>query len=95
MFALLGCGIAAPTVVPKNQPDITMAEFNQIKNGMAYEQVTSIIGGPGEMMVETGTPGDPLYTVKYQFKGEGIINSNAQLTFQSGKLNTKAQMGLK
>jgi len=95
MFTLLGCGIEAPKVNPKNQPNMSEAEFDQIKNGMTYEQVSAIVGGPGEIVFETGTPGDQFYTVKYQFKGEGIMGSNAQFMFQGGKLNTKAQMGLK
>ena len=48
MFTLLGCG----TVTPKNQPDMSEAEFDQIKIGMTYEQVATIVGGPGEMVVK-------------------------------------------
>ena len=92
MVTLLGCG----TVTPKNQPDMSMTEFNQIRNGMTYEQVTAIVGSRGEIVVETGNPGNPFYTVTYQFKGEGGMwgNANAQLTFQGGQLTTKAQMGI-
>jgi len=85
----------------KNLPHISMDEFEQIKNGMTYEQVTQIVGENGEIVLETGTPGDQFYNVTYQFKGEGSMlgsmlgNSNAQLMFQGGKLTTKTQMGLK
>lgn len=81
----------------KNLPGMSMDEFEQIKNGMTYEQVTQIVGATGEIVVETGTPGDKFYTVTYQFKGDGDIwvNANAQLIFQGGKLTTKTQMGLK
>ena len=73
-----------------------MKEFEQIKNGMTYEQVTEIVGSTGEIVVETGTPGDQFHTVTYQFKGEGSMlgGAYAQLTFQSGKLKTKVQMGI-
>jgi hypothetical protein len=84
-----------PAPAPKNEPTMTMAEFDQIKNGMTYEEVTAIVGGPGEMVVETGTPGDQYYTVAYKFNGEGSLGANAQLMFQGGKLNMKAQAGLK
>ncbi|HEY8908926.1 MAG TPA: DUF3862 domain-containing protein [Desulfosporosinus sp.] len=80
----------------KNLPDISMDEFEQIKNGMTYKQVTEIIGSTGEIVVETGTPGDQFYTVSYQFKGEGNIwgNANAELVFQGGTLTSKTQRGL-
>jgi len=79
----------------KNLPEMSMDEFEQIKNGMTYEQVTEIVGSTGEIVSETGTPG--YYTVTYQFKGGGSMwgNANAQLMFQGGKLTTKTQMGLK
>jgi len=85
----------------KNQPEMSMDEFEQIKNGMTYEQVSAIVGSTGEIVVETGTPGNQFYTVTYQFKGEGSIlgsmwgNPNAQLMFQGGKVTTKTQIGLK
>lgn len=86
---------ASSTAVPQNKPAMTKAEFDQIQSGMTYSQVTAIVGGPGEMVVETGTPGDPLYTVAYKFDGEGSTGANVQLMFQGGKMNTKAQFGLK
>ena len=97
IFALLGCGTSAPMVTPKNESAMSMNEFNQIKNGMTYEQTTAIVGSPGEMVAETGNPGDQFYTVTYQFEGEGssiLDGAYAQLTFQSGKLNSKAQKGI-
>lgn len=89
---------AAPVVAPapaKNKPTMTKAAFDQIKNGMTREEVTAIVGGPGEMTVETGSPGDQFYTAAYQYEDKGSLGANAQLMFQGGKLNTKAQMGLK
>lgn len=86
---------SAPAPVPKNKPTITKAEFDKIQNGMTYEQVTEIIGGPGEVTAESGTKGTDLYTVIYQYKGEGDLGANASMTFQGGKLEMKAQFGLK
>jgi outer membrane protein assembly factor BamE (lipoprotein component of BamABCDE complex) len=87
----------APTAPPKpiNKGTITKAEFDEIQNGMSYDQVSKIIGGPGEVMSEVGTKGEQFYTVMYMYKGEGSLGSNANLMFQDGKLNTKAQFGLK
>ncbi|HEY5586820.1 MAG TPA: hypothetical protein VIK78_20315 [Ruminiclostridium sp.] len=85
----------------KNQPEMSMDEFEQIKNGMTYEQVTQIVGATGDIVVETGTPGNQFYTITYQFKGEGNMldsmwtNPNAQLMFKGGKLTTKIQTGIK
>ncbi len=39
---------------------------------MAYEEVTKIIGGPGELVAEVGTKGEKSYTVGYLYKGEGF-----------------------
>lgn len=83
-----------PTEQPKNKPTITKEEFEQVQNGMTYDEVTKIIGGPGEIMSEVGTKGDQFYTVIYMYKGESL-GANANLTFQGGKLNAKAQFGLK
>ncbi|HZK84485.1 MAG TPA: hypothetical protein VFC58_07400 [Desulfosporosinus sp.] len=84
----------------KNMPNMPMDEFEQIKNGMTYEQVTQIVGATGEIFAETGTPGNQFFTVTYQFKGEKecldmFKSANVQLIFQGGKLTTKTQMGLK
>ena len=95
IFTLPGCGLEAPKVNPKNEPNISEDEFDQIKNGMTYEQVTAIVGGPGEVVFEAGTPGDQFYTVKYQFGGEGFIGSNAQLMFQGGTFKHKGSNGIK
>lgn len=112
MFILLGCAsniketpaavsassalLPAPPLYSKNQPEISMDEFNLIQNGMTYEQATSIIGSPGEMVNETGTAGSQNYVAKYHFKGDGgIWGANAELTFIDGKLTIKTQKGLK
>ena len=80
---------------PANKPTINKDEFTQLKNGMTYQEAVSIIGGEGEVMSEVGSPGDSMHTIMYMWKGEGDIGANANAMFQGGKLNTKAQMGLK
>ena len=74
MISLLGCG-AVPVVVG-DKPTITKAEFSQIKNGMAYEQVIAIIGGPGE--VAAGGI--------YKYSGDSSFTFDTQLVFKGGKL---------
>ena len=85
----------APAPTPTNKQTMTMAEFTQLKNGMSYEEATKIIGGPGEVMSESGSPGDAAHTVMYTYKGEGSLGANANVMFQGNKLMNKAQFGLK
>ncbi len=85
---------AAPAQ-PANSPKMSMAEFSQIQSGMSYEQVVQIVGGPGEKLSETGSPGEVYYTVAYMWEGEGSLGANANCMFQSGALVNKAQIGLK
>jgi hypothetical protein len=86
---------AAPTTTttaPKNKPEITMGEYEQIQNGMTYEQVVEIVGGPGESISENEIAG--IKTAIYSFKGDSF-GSNATITVQNGKVFGKAQLGLK
>ena len=75
---------------------ISLEEFNQIETGMNYEQVVGIIGVEGTVMSETDITGDGQYkTTIYSWEGEGSIGANANVTFQAGKVVSKAQFGLK
>ncbi|MGW8444271.1 DUF3862 domain-containing protein [Paenibacillus sp. S33] len=78
----------------QNSSTITKAEYEKIKSGMSYEQVTKIIGGPGEAISEVGEKGDEFYTVMYSYNGEGRLGASANFTFQGNKLQAKAQFGL-
>ena len=81
---------------PEDNPDtITLDEFNQIRNGMEYQEVFDIIGGRGELLsdVDLGF-GDEYYTATYSWVGEGSLGANANVMFQGGKVVSKAQFGL-
>ena len=77
---------------------VTKAEYDQIRHGMSYSEVVSIIGARGE---ETGSdrmegvPGlmESVYTVMYSWQNRDGSNMNAM--FQNDKLMNKAQFGLK
>ena len=86
---------AAPTPTPEPKKGITKAEFDQIQNGMTYEQVVQIIGSEGEVMSESGQKGDQYYTVMYTWEGESGFGANANAMFQGGKMVNKTQFGLK
>lgn len=77
-----------------NSPKMSMAEFDAIQSGMTYEQVVQIVGGPGEKLSESGSPGEEYYTVVYMWEGEGTLGANANCMFQAGALVNKAQLGL-
>lgn len=69
---------------------LTLEKYNQLKNGMNYEEVTAILGD-GEEQSMTEIFGSRV--TSYQWKGEGF--SSVTGTFQNGKMTSKAQFGLK
>ncbi|MED4641471.1 DUF3862 domain-containing protein [Bacillus cereus] len=77
-----------------NKEGISKAEFDQIQNGMTYEEVKEIIGSDGEIMSESGQKGQQFYTIMYSWKGEQGFGANANFMFQEDKLQNKAQFGL-
>lgn len=72
---------------------ISKAEFEQIQNGMTYDEVKGIIGSEGELQSESEVAG--YKTVMYMFKGEKGLGSNATMMFQNNELTSKSQFGLK
>lgn len=82
----------AVTEAPKNDAKITLEEYNKIENGMSYDEVVSIVGSPGTENVSSGSGS---YTIKmYSWEGNGMIGSNANVTFTNGSVSGKAQFGL-
>jgi len=73
---------------------LTKEKFEQIKDGMTYEEVVKIIGSEGELLSESGEKGTSLYTVIYSFKADGSFGANSSMMFQGGKLMNKSQFGL-
>ncbi len=79
-----------------SEASISLEEFNKIETGMTYDEVCGIIGGEGTLgsSVDIGV-GDEYKTEIYQWTGDGSIGANANVTFQGGKVISKAQIGLK
>lgn len=74
---------------------ITLEEFNKIETGMTYKEVVDIIGGEGTVQSETSITGNDQYkTTLYSWEGKGSLGANANVTFQGGKVVSKAQFGL-
>lgn len=72
-------------------PVVTKAEYDQIREGMTYEQVRAIISAPGEELSRTDIGG---YTsVMYSWSNSNGSNMNAM--FQKNALVSKAQFGLR
>ncbi|ANY70593.1 hypothetical protein BBD42_05725 [Paenibacillus sp. BIHB 4019] len=67
---------------------ITFAQYQKIEIGMTYKEVTEIVGGNGQALSETAD------MVVYSYSGAGDTGANAVLSFNNGKLLSKAQAGL-
>lgn len=76
-----------------SEVEISLEQFNQIQNGMTYEEVVEIVGGEGEIVSESGEKGTDLHTVVYSYSGNTMV-SNVTLMFQGNKLQNKSQAGL-
>lgn len=70
--------------------ELTRETFDRCRTGMTYDEVVAIVGPPDSLMAENEIGN--LRTVVYMWKG-GIM-ANANMTFQNGKLVSKAQFGL-
>lgn len=70
---------------------VTLEEFNQVKHGMTYEEVVSIVGCEGTLSSDYGNSS---YNVKmFYWYGKDNI-SNMVVNFENGKLTGKNQIGL-
>lgn len=83
----------ATSVVEQNQEKLNLEKFNKIETGMTYKEVVEIIGEEGTVLSESEIGN--IKTTIYSWYGEGTIGANANVTFQKGKVTSKAQFGLK
>ncbi|MGD2330698.1 hypothetical protein [Bacillus amyloliquefaciens] len=75
-----------------NKKTISMDEFKKIENGMSKEEVEKIIGSAGTL---DSSAGDGQYKTEiYSWDGDPGFGANANVTFQDGKVQGKAQFGL-
>ena len=75
------------------EPEMTFAEYTAIQTGMTYKEVCAIVGSYGTEMARSEIAG--YQTVVVAWDGNGTLGSNANVTFQNGKVAAKAQVGLK
>ena len=79
------------TTTSSSESGLTMAKYNQIKNGMTYKQVVEILGGEG---TETMSSGEGKYKVT-SYKWEGEQYQFITCVFMGDKLTSKVQANLK
>jgi len=76
-----------------DEPMLTLAKFGQIQTGMSYDEVVAIIGNNG-VEQSTSEVGN-IRTVMVSWANPGLMQGNASIIFQNGKLMSKSQLGLK
>jgi hypothetical protein len=95
-LALIGCASGGPADPPGTPPppptstaagDMTLGEFNQIHQGMTYDQVTELVGSQGVRISEAGN------VAIYNYRGTTPMG-NATVTFTDGKVTGLGQFGL-
>lgn len=91
VLLILGAGCSSDAK-PK-EVIITKSKYDQVDFNISYEDVQKIVGGPGQVLSESGQPDAPGYSITYQYKGDKP-NSSAKFTFQSDKLTNKSQSNL-
>lgn len=80
-----------PNTPPDKKGSLSMAQYNQIKNGMTYQEAVTAIGSEG---TEVSSSEIGKYkTVTYKWDGENY--AYIILTFQNNKLMFKTQSNLK
>lgn len=72
---------------------ITMKEYNSIETGMSYDQVKEIVGSSGEVTSQVDSYGIKIMMITWY--GNGMVGSNANVTFTNDEVSGKAQIGLK
>jgi hypothetical protein len=77
---------------PSNPPTISLAEFLNIQGGMTYDQVASLVGGPGTLVSASRVLGIE-YTV-YRWPGEGAPGAYALVYFRNNGVYLTAGYGL-
>jgi len=79
------------TVVPtKSAVTITAEQFDEVKSGMSYEDIKSILGGEGTLISDFGFPDSNYHSQTYKYNGQAI-HSEAEFTFNDGEMKSKSQ----
>jgi hypothetical protein len=82
---------STPTASTKVDPDLSMAQYNQLQIGMARAEVERILGGKGTE-ISNSVGGGVRFSVN---KWEGEKFKSIILSFKNDKIMSKSQVGLK
>lgn len=84
------------TPTPPKPEGITLAKFNQLREGMTYDQVVQVLGAEGTIMSENafGQGQFRIHTVMYMWDGPGFM-ANMNCMFQNDRLMSRSQLGLR
>lgn len=78
---------------PKTQrPQVTLNQFNQIREGMSYSEVVKILGMEGKIAHEKQTVRDTFKS--YGWKLEGARFTYIDITFKNDRMLSKSHYGL-
>lgn len=72
---------------------VTKEEFDAVESGMTYEEVVEIIGFEGELNSQADIGMGSKYITEI-YSWSNLFGSNMNVTFQGGKVISKAQFGL-
>jgi hypothetical protein len=85
--------IETPTPeTPEPSGGVTLANFNRVKTGMTYAEVSEIFGGPGDLSMETEIVGTKMEIYSWR---AAVGFGNVTISFTDGRVASKAQLGLK
>ncbi len=74
------------------RPQVTLSQYNQIKEGMSYSDVVKILAQEGKLAHEKRTVRDIFKS--YGWKFEGARFTYIDITFKNDQLLSKTQYGL-
>jgi hypothetical protein len=78
---------------PKDQrPQVTLSQYNQLKEGMSYSEVVKILGREGKLAHEKQTVRDTFKS--YGWKFESARLTYIDITFKNDQLLSKMQYGV-
>lgn len=83
----------ANTITGAAANGVTLAKFEQLRDGMSYADAVRVLGTPGTEQSRSSIADTT--TVMYTWQGVGSFGANMNAMFQDDKLITKAQFGLR
>lgn len=80
-------------MMDQQQQQITLEQFNQIEDGMTYEDVKKILATSGELQSESGDKDSESSVLIYTFTGKAE-DSKAVVMLRGDKVISKSHIGL-